>query len=325
MNFKNALERDCYEVATRVCGESVTVDHNKTLTISAAIYRDVASFAGPPKKEVDVITARLREHPTLDLLISCKEFDDYKAQPAHVQEWGAVVHTMNRYAENTHYLGLVVSPSGFTKGCESWATTFNLALIPPLKGTNMVFPPQRSIVMFERVLRALKKRLAFPYEDILTPPEFYDFAYRLTSDFEGHELAAVTGSRYTLTKTGWKSSFGELVSDLIGKKIAEILATADYTGLRFTDGTVFRFGGTKVVFGADDGDVRKSSEAPVCKKNLGMVDCPFDEVKKHVVGQTLRSAGDFGDYFEFGISNEINVGLHLGAIHVISTQNHREL
>jgi hypothetical protein len=325
MNFKNTLERDCYEAATRVCGESVRVEHNKSLTISTAIYREIASFAGPPKKEIDVITARLRENPTLDLLISCKQFGDHKAEPAHIQEWGAVVHTMNKYAKETNYLGLVISPSGFTRGCESWATPFNLALIPPLKGNNMVFPPERSIVMFERVLRALKKRLAFPYEDILDAPEFYDFAYRLTSDFEGHELSDVTDSRYILTKTSWKSSFGELVSDLLGKTVAELLATVNYTGLRFTDGTVFRFTPKTIAFGPDDSGGKESFDPPVCKKNLSLEDCTLEVVKRHLIGQTLGSAADFGTYFEFGLSSEINVGLHLGAIHIISTKNDTEL
>jgi hypothetical protein len=320
MNFKNTLERDCYNAARKVCGGDVNVEHNKTLTIATAICREVASFAGPPKKEIDVITARLRENPALDLLISCKEFGEHKAEPAHVQEWAAVVHTMNKYAKDTAYLGIVVCPSGFTKGCEPWATTSNLALIPPLKGNNMVFPPERTIVMFERVLRALKKRLSFPYEDILSPPEFYDFAYRLTSDFEGHELSDTTGIRYVLTKTAWKSSFAELVSALMGKEIAEVLATANYTGLRFTDGTVFRFTEKAIAFGLDDAH-EEAFQTPVCKKNLSMDDCTFEDVKAYVIGQTIRSAGDFGTYFEFGISNDINVGFHLGTIHAISTRN----
>lgn len=320
MNFKNALEQVCFETATKVFGEAVKVEHNKTLTIATAICREVASFAGPPKKEIDVITARLRENPALDLLISCKEFGDHKAEPAHVQEWGAVVDTMNKYAKDTAYLGMVVCPSGFTKGCEPWATTYNLALIPPLKGNNMVFPPERSIVMFERVLRALKKRLSFPYDDILSPPEFYDFAYRLTSDFEGHELSDTTGIRYVLTKTTWKSSFGELVADLMGKEIADVLATANYTGLRFTDGTVFRFTGKAIAFGPDDAH-EEAFQTPACKKNLSMDDCSFENMKVYAIGQTIRSACDFGTYFEFGISNDINIGFHLGVIHAISTRN----
>ena len=320
MKFKNALEQVCYETAVKVCGGTVNVEHNKTITIATAICREVASFAGPPKKEIDVITARLRENPALDLLISCKQFDDHKAEPAHVQEWSAVVDTMNKYAKDTAYLGMVVCPSGFTKGCEPWATTYNLALIPPLKGNDIVFPPERSIVMFERVLRALKKRLSFPYENILSPPEFYDFAFRLTSDFEGHELSDTTGIRYVLTKTAWKSSFGELVSDLMGKEIVDILATANYTGLRFADGTVFRFTGQAIAFGPDD-QQEKAFQTPACKKNLTMDECTFEDMKAYAIGQNIRSAGDFGTYFEFGISNDINIGFHLGAIHVISTKN----
>jgi hypothetical protein len=147
-------------------------------------------------------------------------------------------------------------------------TTYNLALIPTLKGNDVVFPPELSILMFERVLRALralKKRLSFPYENILSPPEFYDFVFRLTSDFEGHELSDTTGIRYVLTTTGWKSSFGELVSDLIGKEIVDVLATANYTGLRFADGTVFRFTGKAIASGPNDKQ-DKGFQTPTCKK-----------------------------------------------------------
>jgi hypothetical protein len=320
VKFKNTLERVCYETAVKVFGGAVSVEHNKILTIATAICPEVASFAGPPKKEIDVITARLRKSPGLDVLISCKEFDGHKAGPAHVQEWGAVVQTMNKYANDTAYLGMVICPSGFTRGCEPWATTSNLALIPPLKGNNMVFSPERSFVMFERVLRALKKRLFFPYENILSPPEFYDFAYRLTSDFEGHELSDATGIRYALTGTGWKSSFGELVSALIGKEIDDVLATAKYTGLRFADGTVFRFTEKAIEFGPDDAR-DEPFQTPVCKRNLSMDDCTFNDVKGYAVGKTIRSAGDFGSYFEFGISGDINIGFHLGWIHAVSTRN----
>ena len=47
---------------------------------------------------------------------------------------------------------------------------------------------------------------------------------------------------------------------------------------------------------------------------------PFQD-RAVTIGQNIQSAGDFGTYFEFGISNDINIGFHLGAIHAISTKN----
>lgn len=48
-----------------------------------------------------------------------------------MQEWAAVIKTMNRYSDGTLYFGLVVSPSGFTNGCEAWATpTISVSSLP---------------------------------------------------------------------------------------------------------------------------------------------------------------------------------------------------
>lgn len=52
-----------------------------------------------------------------------------------------------------------------------------------------------------------------------------------------------------------------------------------------------------------------------------MDECAFEDMKAYAVSQNIRSACDFGTYFEFGISNDINIGFHLGAIHAISTKN----
>lgn len=140
MTFKNELERQTFEIAQRMCGDAASIEHNKTLRIEVATSPEVASFVGPPKKEIDVITAGFGQSPDLKVLISCKEYGHSKAEPADVQEWAAVVRTMNRYSGRTKYLGLIISPSGFTSGCEPWATSHNLSVIPPLKGKRLSFP-----------------------------------------------------------------------------------------------------------------------------------------------------------------------------------------
>src|ERR1035437_5558765 len=162
MSFKNRLEEQVFDIAKRICIDGATIEHNKGLEIERAIFPETASFSGPPKKELDVITARLNKKPEITLLISCKQFDGSRAEPAHLQEWAAVVHTMNKYAKETSYLGLVVSRTGFTRGCEAWATSSNIGLIPPLKGTQVAFSPDTVLRMFERAMGALVRRLAFP-------------------------------------------------------------------------------------------------------------------------------------------------------------------
>jgi hypothetical protein len=158
MKFKNELEQRCFDIAVRVLGEGVTVEHNKKITIESAIFHEVASFKGPPAKEVDVLAAELLGNPRVVLLVSCKLLGR-KAEPAHVQEWCAVVNTMNKYSGGTVYFGLVMSPSGFTSGCEAWATSHNVGLVPPLKGRSLAFNEATIFRMFERVLEALKCEL----------------------------------------------------------------------------------------------------------------------------------------------------------------------
>ena len=275
MNFKNDLEKHAFDVAQNVCDGTVSIDHNKVLQIESALYPEVAAFSGPPKKEVDLITAELSTKPKIDLLVSCKHFQASKAEPAHIQEWGAVVHTMNKYSNQTTYLGIVISPSGFTRGCEPWATSHNIGLIPPLKGKNIAFSYDTSLTMLERILKALVKRLAFPHDELFSAPSFYEFVYRLVAGFEGYEEKAKDGKRYVLTGNGWLSSFGELVSMLMRKKIIEIVSSPEYPALKFAEGQVFRFYGTKIVFGNDDNIVAQHID-PVCQKNLSHSDCLFE-------------------------------------------------
>lgn len=320
MKFKNELEKHAFCIAKDVFGNAAKIEHNKVIQIENAIFPEVASFSGPPKKEIDILTAHLLKDPKLHLLVSCKEFSSSKSEPAHVQEWAAVVKTMSQYADETTYLGLILSTSGFTAGCEPWATSSNLALIPPLKGKGFCFAPDTSLTMFERVLRALRKRLCFPYQDILMAPGFYDFAYQLTADFEGHNEGA--GDRYILADSKWHSSFAELVSMLMGRAILDIVCSSDYLELRLESESLFRFDGTQIVFGRHDGDTPDAEVSPICRKNLSHEECSFEFLRDLVVGHTLTSAADFGTYFEFGLSNEINLGFYPGLVlHIVSTKN----
>ena len=85
MTFKNELERRTFEIAQRVCGQAALIEHNKTLRIETATSPEVASFVGPPKKEIDVITAGFGQKPDLKVLISCKQYRQSKAEPADVE------------------------------------------------------------------------------------------------------------------------------------------------------------------------------------------------------------------------------------------------
>lgn len=322
MKFKNELERRTFEIAKLVCGEAASIEHNKTLRIEVATAPEVASFVGPPKKEVDVITAGFTQNSDVKLLVSCKEYGNSKAEPADVQEWAAVVGTMNEYSARTKHLGLILSPSGFTSGCEPWASAHNLGLIPPLKGKKLEFSAEACGHMFERVLTALGKRLHFPDESLHEAPQFYEFVYYLTAEFERRdELAIRYGERYRLLGNGWLSSFSEVVRTLRGKTIRDIQTTTHGVYISFSDDRSFRMVGRRIQFGYDDGKVEGESVTLACQKNFDGQPCSLDFIKKLAVGQAVTSAGDWGDRFEFGLTDDLMLAIESERLQIYRTRN----
>src|SRR5579862_2504407 len=129
MIFKNAFERSCFEaVQTALRGTASELLHNRVLIADYTPGMGVISFTGPPKKEIDVLVAKLTDKTSV--LISAK---DYKiaAPPSVVQEWAAVTRTMSSHSTDTSFLGLVVAAHGFSEGCAAWAIDYNLGLVPP--------------------------------------------------------------------------------------------------------------------------------------------------------------------------------------------------
>lgn len=320
MKFKNALEQRCFEIASAALGPSVQMEHNKRLQIESALFPEVAAFKGPPTKEIDVLIAKLIDSPKITLLVSCKEFAK-RAEPAHVQEWAAVVRTMNNYSDGTLYLGMIVSSKGFTSGCEAWATSHNLGLIPPLKGKNLAFTPDTALRMFERSLIGLRKRVQLESNDLAEAPAFFNFIYSLISDFEGHEEIAQDG-RYHVFPKGWASSFGEMYSFLAGRRVEDLIVTADGgTIVRLSGGVSCRFTGLNVEFGSGIAPGGSHLPSPPCYKNIDGEPCTIDFVRSVAANLPVTSAADFGDYIEFGLDRRFNLGMRIGGFHLISTEN----
>jgi hypothetical protein len=319
MNFKNEFERRCFEVATSALSSGVSIEHNKTIQIDRALFPEVAAFKGPPAKEVDVLVAELLHQPRIVLLVSCKLLSR-KAEPAHVQEWCAVVRTMNKYSDGTLYFGLVVSPTGFTSGCEAWATSHNLGIVPPLKGRRLAFSEDTVLRMFERVLIGVGARVRLAIDDLKTAPAFFEFVYRLTQDFEGHQ-ESVSDSRYFLCPKGWASSFGEMYSAIAGHTVEDLFGVEGATVIRLSRGIGLRFGGNRIDFGNEPALLQGQPTTPICHKNIEMEPCSLDFVKSVAIGKSLSSAGDFGTYFEVGLDHRFNLGLHQMGFHLFRTEN----
>jgi hypothetical protein len=319
MTFKNELERKCFETAERALGGGVTIEHNKTIQIESALFPEVASFKGPPAKEVDVLIADLLDAPRVRLLVSCKLLSR-PAEPAHVQEWCAVVQTMNRYSDGTIYFGLVLSPTGFTSGCEAWATSHNVAIVPPLKGRRLAFNEDTVLRMFERALIALRARVRLQVDDLRAAPAFFDFVFRIVGDFEGHQ-DAVTDGRYLLVPQGWASSFGEMYSAIADRKIENLWAVQGSTVIKLSGGITLQVRQSQVQFGHDPQIEQDTPVIPECRKNVEMEPCTLEFVKSIAIGKPITSAGDFGTYLELGLDQSFNLGLHELGFHLISTQN----
>lgn len=319
MNFKNALEQRCFEIARSELGPTVRMEHNKRLEIESALFPEVAAFKGPPAKEIDVLIAHISESPKIILLVSCKEFTK-RAEPAHVQEWAAVVRTMNNYSDGTLYLGMVVSSKGFTSGCEAWATSHNLGIAPPLKGKNIAFTPDTVLRMFERSLIALHKRVQLKASDLAEAPAFFDFVYSLIADFEGHEEVAQQGRYYVLPQR-WVSSFGEMYSCLAGRQVQDLIVTEDgATILQLSGAVSCRFTGSAIEFGSGI-TLGAPLPAPGCLKNFEGEPCTLEFVRMVTANLPVTSAADFGDYIEFGIDQRFNLGIRIGSFHIVSTEN----
>jgi hypothetical protein len=227
---------------------------------------------------------------------------------------------MNRYSDGTIYFGLVVSPTGFTSGCEPWATSHNVAIVPPLKGRRLAFNEDTVLRMFERVLIALRARLRLRVDDLHAAPAFFDFVFRLVGDFEGHQ-DAVTDGRYLLIPQEWASSFGEMYSAIAQRKVENLWAVPAATVIKLSDGMILQFSQGQVQFGHDPRIEPNTSLISECRKNIEMEPCTLDFVKSIAIGKSITSAGDFGTYLEVGLDQRYNLGLHEQGVHLISTES----
>lgn len=317
MKFKNILEEKAFAIAKDILGDTVTIEHNKTIQIENALFPEVASFTGPPKKEIDVLAVELASSPRIILLVSCKLFTR-RASPAHVQEWCSVVQTMNKYANETLYLGLVIAPIGFSSGCESWASAHNIGLIPPLKGKQLVFSEESFYQMFSRTLIALKNRIHIHFSDLGEAPAFFNFVYNLVGDFEGHE-ETVSDKRFCVMPQKWASSFMEMYTAVQGKIVKDLFTSGKAGIIEFNDGTTIKVNATTIeIWHANPKILTRS--ASHCRKNIEMEPCALDEVLSLVKGLSITSAADFGMYLELGVDARFNLGIHPEGFHVFSTE-----
>jgi hypothetical protein len=176
--------------------------------------------------------------------------------------------------------------------------------------------------MFERTLAALDNRLHFPHDNLLDAPQFYEFVYHLTEAFEGRdESAREHGERYRLLGKRWLSSFSELFKTFTGKTVQEIRTTSVGVYFSFSDDLTFRMIDGTILFGRDDGKWEGQNVLLPCEKNFRGEPCSMDFLRKLVVGQRVTSAGDWGDRFEFGLTDDLILAVEPQRLQVYRTRN----
>jgi hypothetical protein len=166
--------------------------------------------------------------------------------------------------------------------------------------------------MFERILKALEKRVHFPHDDLFIPPAFYDFCFQVTGDFEGFDESTTFAdkSRYFLANSGWRSSFGEIVTTFVGATVIEIAVESDNIGVNCDNGLTLRVFADRVIIGDPKDFPTTSSVTPQCRDFPSGKTRSFGYVSDLVVGKPITSACDYGDHFEFGVNNDVNLRFH---------------
>jgi hypothetical protein len=112
-----------------------------------------------------------------------------------------------------------------------------------------------------------------------------------------------------------------MYSAIAGRTVEDLFAIGGATVMRLSGGLILRFGKTRIDIGRDPWTVEGATAMPQCWKNIEMEPCTLDFIKTIAVGKAITSAGDFGDYIEFGLDQRFNLGLHRAGFHLVSTEN----
>ncbi|AEO47162.1 hypothetical protein F11_03460 [Rhodospirillum rubrum F11] len=317
MKFKNKFEEDVFATAHKHIANA-RIEHNKVVKVASTHHPEIASFSGPPKKEVDVIVADIGG---VTLLISCKDYSK-AASPGDVQEWDSVVKAMNQYGGGRHYVGIVICSSGFSEGCEPWASAANLMLIPPYRPESDKLERHQIFSMLNRVLGALQKRIAISTNGLFEAPNLYDFGFKLTDGFEEMWRRKKESQRYEFGEERWISSFSELVNNVVGKNVVGLKATDNSVIVTLDPPYWVSVGIDKIHHSRNQIFAQEKSDEFQCRKNMMEPSpCTKSLVDEICVGRAISSACDWGDSLEFGIDGKFNLRIFSSMLWIYSTEN----
>jgi hypothetical protein len=142
----------------------------------------------------------------------------------------------------------------------------------------------------------------------------------MISDYEGREETA-RDSRYFKAPKGWLSFFGEMYSTIEGHLVEDLIAIRSATIMKLSGGLILRFDGSRVDYGQSVELGKGEQVESSCRKNIEFEECSLEFLKSIAIGKRITSAGDFGNYVEFGLDQRFNLGLHRDGFNIISTEN----
>lgn len=177
MDFKNDFEKKTFETCSIFLSQDrISLEHNYSIRTE----KTIVSFTGNPQKEIDVLTMEFPNN--VKLLVSCKDYGK-NVPPAAIQEWGDVLKVLNKHSIFSTYFGLVVAARGFSKGCEAWAKTDNIGLIPPYRGERNEFDESQIFKMLQRVIHVFLKTIdRRGAAEIYDNEDFYWLCYKTVAD-----------------------------------------------------------------------------------------------------------------------------------------------
>ena len=110
----------------------------------------------------------------------------------------------------------------------------------------------------------------------------------------------------------------------MGKAIQEINVTTEGIHVSFSDDLSFRMVGREIRFGHSDGNISGQPIGIICEKNFLGEPCPTEFLKSVVLSQKMTSAGDWGDRFEFGLTDDLILAIEPTRLQVYRTRNPME-
>lgn len=76
------------------------------------------------------------------------------------------------------------------------------------------------------------------------------------------------------------------------------------------------------MFGADDHVVEGNPRIVTCEKNFFIPEsCSMEFVRNLIVGRQVTSAGDWGERFEFGLSDDLMLAIEPNRLQIYRTRN----